>query len=358
MADDRRLTSLAQITSTGALGITDKGFCYSKTNTYPTIGDVDCLQWSSIVTIDPSGYFTDIITGLTQCTDYYVNSYAINSMGISYNPVGTTIKENTGGINNYPTITAYIKNGGIVQKIFEMGTSNSLVVSGETVKNDETTFINGYVNQTSVPIPSSSPIIYWNGYQSVYCSSPNTNPPPNNIDIIFLPMYEDPSSWYMKQDAYQICGNPQYTISATTTIDAVFPFLWVLKSSFQSNSYFNPGNANLTNYFYKDSSSSATYQNGKLVESKGSKSFLMIATTFNKYLSLGYPSYYGSVQYSIDNGVTWGTPTNVIIKDVNTGWLGNTFGIVNQWIYSYNILQYQFPSATIGKPVTFMIQFI
>jgi hypothetical protein len=358
MANLKSISNVAQITNTGALGIIDKGFCYSTTDTSPSIGAPNCTQWSSSVSIDPNGVFTDTITGLTQSTKYWINSYAINSLGTSYS-IGSTQSVTTTGISTYPTITVYIKKlvGLDNQRSFEIGTSTNLTVSGETVKNDENIFISGHEDQILPTFVDN--VSQWTGYQATYTNTKPVNFYPKS----FSNTYIEPTAWTMKHTAYQTCGDPQYIITATTTVDGVFPFLWVIKNQFYPlpstvPNYFDPGNNTPNNYFYKDAST-PSLTSGKLVESKGTKSFVMQPSGANVCLSLGFPYYYyngaGSVECSLD-GTNWFQPSNMIVRNVNTGWYSYNLGIYSSWNFSYNIIQYTF--AETGKALTFMIKFI
>ena len=320
-----------QIISDGALGITEKGFCYSDIEFYPILSNSNKLIIDN--PIDIYGFYTGTITGLTQSHKYYINAYAINSSGVSYSDNSRTIQITTTGIGTFPTITAYITSGGIFLPYYEMGTSTNLIVSGETIKNDETIFNYGELKQTSSPPPPGGNTIFtWNGYQSTYSTYPN-------ITVNFSPKSIEPQSWFMIQDVNYYVGSPQYVITSSSRIDSVFPYLWVLKDSIPLSSYFNV-TGNPQSYFYKDASMTPNITspaNGKLVESKGDKTFLITPSSAStKYLILGYPAFYGNIQYSISGG-PWGTPSNISTQIVNTGWLGYQYGIVNSWNYLYRI---------------------
>lgn len=76
---------IGNIVSDGGFSITDRGFCYSSTNTSPTITDSYQSFGSG------TGTYNGTLTGLTQNTTYYVRAYAINSNGTSYgNPIAFT----------------------------------------------------------------------------------------------------------------------------------------------------------------------------------------------------------------------------------------------------------------------------
>lgn len=354
----KNLTCKGKITNTGSLGIIDKGFCYSLTTTYPTLAD---SVWSVTDAVDPNGNYKGTITGLTQATYYYVNAYAINSMGVSYSAADQIVWIKTTGIVYFPIISVSITNNGIPQTVYEMGTSSNLVVSGETIKWDETLFTNGYLNQiSSPPPPGSNTIMNWTGYQSTYITTPNSNPPPTNITVNFSPIALDQGSWFMRQEAYYNCGSPQYTINSTITIDAVFPFLWVLKSGYQGQQYFNPTVMVGNSYFYYEASvapNPTTPFNGKLIEKMGDKTIWVTPdNNDHKILVIGYPASYGIIQYS---GSTTGGWVNATLQNtlVSTGSGGAQFGIVTPWpTCSYYVLQYQFHNYS-NVPIPFYIHF-
>jgi hypothetical protein len=352
----RNFDCVSKLSSIGQLGIIDKGFCFSTGVTFPTLAEANWAgsgSWS----VGPGGSnndeFTANVSGLTEATWYNVTSYAINSMGISYSPA-PALYVKTLGITNFPTVTISITNNRLPQMLYEIGTSNYLIVSGETTKNDETLFINGYLNQTSSPPPTSNPILAWNGYQPTYSTAPT-------VTVNFLPRANEPSSWSMKQQVFYNCGSPQYTITASTVIDALFPYLWVLKNTYQTlQSYFNPTMAFTSNYFYYESSitpNPTTPFNGKLIAPREDQTFRMTPNNAShRFLILGFPSSYGNIQYRI-NGGSWTTPSYFYDTNVSTGPYGANFGIVTAWTYSYNILQVQF-SSYYGAPIPFDIRFV
>jgi hypothetical protein len=90
-------------------------------------------------------------------------------------------------------------------------------------------------------------------------------------------------------------------------------------------------------------------------------SFLMrpryTSGVFYNTLKLGYPAYYGDIQFSLDGNV-WGNPgTNLSNMTVGTGGGGSAFGIVNCWSYGYKVLNYVF-SSPYNTPFYFYIRFI
>lgn len=353
----RTITSVGKITDTGYHDIIEKGFCYSSTQNNPIL--TNSSIWI-VSTTDPDGNFTDTVTGLTQSTTYYFRSYAINSIGTGYS--STVLNVKTKGIDIYPTISVSITCNGFPQTVYEMGMSNNLIVSGQTVKNDEVIFAGGNLQQiSSPPPPGSNTILSWGVYNGppplVHEYDTSKVSPP--ISVIYSPRHDGPQSWTMTQTASDVCGDPQYTINDSKTIVAVFPFLWVLKdgTQFNNGNYYSPPSRLMSfNYFFYQASASPTSYNGKLIEEKGPKIIYMAPSDLShSYLSLGYPSYYGSIEYSLD-GSTWGAPgTNLITTTVNTG----NYSMATPWSYTYNILQHHFQPAQYSSiPIPFYIRFV
>ncbi len=72
----------AEVTDEGDAEVTERGFCYSKSEASPpTIGNVDT---DTAIVGKGSGKFTTTITDLDSETTYYVRSYAENKYGIRY----------------------------------------------------------------------------------------------------------------------------------------------------------------------------------------------------------------------------------------------------------------------------------
>jgi len=79
-------TGHANVSLDGGTTVTERGFCWSSTNTIPTTGD-------HVVTIGNGiGDFSDLLVDLKEGPTYYVRAYAINSVGISYSPTVTGFK--------------------------------------------------------------------------------------------------------------------------------------------------------------------------------------------------------------------------------------------------------------------------
>ena len=71
----------AEVTSSGGLAVTEKGFCYSSTNAMPTEADTKVVSAASGNAIGTT------LTGLSPHTTYYVRAYAVNGRGTSLGPV-------------------------------------------------------------------------------------------------------------------------------------------------------------------------------------------------------------------------------------------------------------------------------
>lgn len=72
------ITASGEVTGNGGYYVTERGVCYSKTNSEPTISDAKIASGSGI------GTFNVSITMLEPATTYYVRAYATNSIGTSY----------------------------------------------------------------------------------------------------------------------------------------------------------------------------------------------------------------------------------------------------------------------------------
>ena len=84
-------TANGTIAGLGISEITAHGFCWSSTNTTPTIADSKV----DLGTISQTGSFSSSVTGLTTGTVYYIRAYATNFSGTSYGRV----------VTNVPTVT-------------------------------------------------------------------------------------------------------------------------------------------------------------------------------------------------------------------------------------------------------------
>ena len=84
-----------EVTADGGAEVTSSGVCWS-TSQNPTIDDAKTIDGNGI------GKFTSQLHDLLPSTTYYVRSYAVNSVGVSYGEkMGfVTLAENNGGDDN------------------------------------------------------------------------------------------------------------------------------------------------------------------------------------------------------------------------------------------------------------------
>jgi hypothetical protein len=363
MSNDRNLIVVGQITNNGGTSIVEMGFAITASTApdYCTIPDYYTTpKWNVDVSgLKPDGTFSTTLTGLTSNTNYYVRSYSKNNFGLGQSNLPTLYAKTT-GVLIFPVVTCYIinSNTSLPQLNYEIGTTTNIIVSGETVKNDETLFISLNLDQISQPQPPN-PIKNWTGYQATYTTA-------SSVSIIFTPTSYNSLSQFMTQTSIYNCGNPNYTITDTKTANAYYPYLWVLKSSstIMTDNWFagivpgGGGFGGITTYFYSDASTSPSSlpKNGKLIENKGTKTFIMYNnSTSYQYLAFGYPAAYGDSTYSLNGGTPTVFPS--VTKNVGTGPNGGAFGIINSWSnISYRILMLSLGVSTL--PTTFEITFI
>lgn len=77
------LSVAGNIISDGGLSITEKGFCYSKTNSNPTLTNQNVFDGDVQVT----GSFETVLSNLYENSNYYVRAYATNFAGTGYGQV-------------------------------------------------------------------------------------------------------------------------------------------------------------------------------------------------------------------------------------------------------------------------------
>jgi uncharacterized protein (TIGR02145 family) len=82
----------SNVTSDGGATVTEKGVCWSATDTMPTYHDARTIDGSG------TGEFFSSISGLTPNTRYYARTYAINEVGYNYDTTRTFVTLNYGGI--------------------------------------------------------------------------------------------------------------------------------------------------------------------------------------------------------------------------------------------------------------------
>lgn len=90
----------ASVTDNGGLTITEKGFCWSTSNSEPTL-DNDFVASSST-----GNDFEAVLTGLKYNTEYYVRAYAINPKGVGYSSAFIKIKTGSSTIATIENISA------------------------------------------------------------------------------------------------------------------------------------------------------------------------------------------------------------------------------------------------------------
>jgi len=330
-----------KVTDSGSLDITSIGFVYSSSVTYPTKNQSDCKYLDvNLSKMDDLGNFQDIVTGLTSNTIYYFRSYAENPIGISYSI--ESVSGTTNGITNIPQITfslcSYITPYYYPQQNFEIGVNYYIVVSGQTIKNDEINFAYGdlrvyYNNYSSI-------ISVWTGYSNDYMIG----------SYNYLPVSENTDNHILTFKTTQWCGiDDYYSVTGSSIANACYPFLWVMKSESKNADYFKAKNGN---YFYKD----ASLNNGKLIEKITGETTMVFSLKLvepNNYLIFGYLDSYNkdyNVSFGID-GINWSgiTNNNSNIRLVETGLYENEvinfmspWQISGQHSVSYRVITYKY----------------
>ena len=89
-----RATLGGDVTNDNGAAVTERGVCYSATNSQPTTADTKDTNGSG------TGSFSEVISGLSPDTTYYFRAYAINSQGTSYGAVSSFTTE-----SSIPTVT-------------------------------------------------------------------------------------------------------------------------------------------------------------------------------------------------------------------------------------------------------------
>lgn len=187
-------------------------------------------------------------------------------------------------------------------ELYEVGTSNSITISGSTTVRDETIFSNGRVDQT---VPSTS-TIYTFGASTTY-----------NTTTTFTPIQSTPSSLNRSFIAYQTVGNngtPITINSSTKSVQSCYPFLHGVSSM------------NLT------SGGTATYSglSGKLIATKSNKTVSLTGTS--GYIYFCYPASYGPLTGILDHS-SFQQLSSFTRYSVNV----TSVGLVNNWNTLYYI---------------------
>jgi len=330
----RTIRCAGNIIQNGDLTITEQGFVYSKTNTNPKIGLNGCIP----ISVRTDGRFTADIK-VEESSDLYVNAYAINALGTGYSfntQYFRTITLNKATIMTRNLKKIIINNtvNYIEFEACEVGTQNTIVISGTTTVNDETVFNNLRINQTSFP-SVSNPIKSWTGLQRTFMS--------NDINFIPLP----PNSLSMTHTTTYNCGyaptSDDYNIVSSNVTESVYPYLWEIKDDIPSNFEFyltgqlvthgGPTNSS-KNYFYYN----ATLSGGKLVEKKKTSLWSIdIVIPYYTLLIFAYPSDYGNLYYKWEGDTVWGIPKLELFQQDVVAKTGDV-GIVSGWTKKYNVV--------------------
>ncbi len=94
---DTQFQAAGSIVSDGGRPVTRQGFCYSTSNTAPTLSD-------SVIDAALGTNFESIISGLTPGTVYYVRAFAINASGTSYSSM---LSATTAVVTGLPTVLTF-----------------------------------------------------------------------------------------------------------------------------------------------------------------------------------------------------------------------------------------------------------
>jgi hypothetical protein len=299
------------ITYGAGTGITLSGNTFSHT---PHSGDatgstsltVVGLQGRAIATTTPSSGSALVWNGSQWAMGYTTDSFNGNRAirrtgwtGVSGVNVGTTTNI-TDFINSvfFPFVSAVISINST--GLYEVGTSNSVTISGATTLNDETVYSNGRVDRT---YPATS-TIYTFGSATSYSTT-----------VSFVPQQSVSSSLEQRYVAYQSVGNngsPTTINSSTKLLQSFYPYLYGLSS------------ANLT------TGGTATYTAmNKIIQTIGNKT---VSLTGSGYIYFCFPASYGSLTSIIDQNsfeqISAFTRYNANITST---------GLVNNWTESYYI---------------------
>jgi hypothetical protein len=142
--------------------ISEYGFCYSTTNSQPTISD-STIKHEGTTQL---GTFENVISGLTSGTTYYVRAFATNSIGTNYgNPlIITTTTINVGLVAYYPL------NGNLNDESgsgFHGVNNNAISTTDRKNINGRALFFNGIDAYATIPHPQIGNLInvatisYW-----------------------------------------------------------------------------------------------------------------------------------------------------------------------------------------------------
>jgi len=238
---------------------------------------------------------------------------SLPSIGVNYG--GTTTSEFLDNVYFADQNATISINGSV---IFEVGTSNSVVVSGSTTLNDETSLSLGRVDSI---YPGTITEILSFGAATSYSTS-----------VTFYPKQSDANSLESRYRAYQT-GVVSGTInSGIKYCRSVYPFLWGTSASDLSAGG-TGAYTGLTKY----------------IQSAGNKSVTWGAAD-DVYLFFAYPASYGDLSSIIDNNGF--DVTSAFTKYAVS--VGST-GLDEDWSESYNI--YKLNTLTIITAVTYQFNF-
>ena len=220
----------------------------------------------------------------------------------------------------FPFISATIDINGSL--LFEIGTTNSVNISGTTTVWDETVFSGGHIDKIYTGAPTT---IYNFGSATTY-----------STNVIFSPtqVVSTQDAWYR---AYQTVGNngvPPFSInSGVKYVQSCYPYFYGIST------------ANLT------TGGTALYTGlvGKSISIKNNKSFDLVPTGSFGYIYFCYPQSYGVLTDIIDPNVfhMFGSFTRYSANVTSTG-------LPNNWTEPYYIYKLQ----TQTSPTAGLYQFI
>jgi hypothetical protein len=289
---DPNQTHTGDATGSGALtvvGIQGRNIA----TTAPT--DADVLTWDNALSVWKPAQTTNSGT--------FNGNRAIKRAAWPYNiNMGTTTNVND-FLNAvfFPFLSASISINASV--LYEVGTSNSVTISGSTTAQDETIFSNGRIDET---YPSTT-TVYTFGAATSY-----------STNITFTPDQSVTSSLELRYVAYQGVGNngsPTTINSSTKLVQSVYPYLHGVHSD------------NLT----AGGTDVYTKLSGKIVQAKSNKT---VSLTGSGYIYFCYPASYGTLTSILDhNGFEQISAFNYTTSNVTSS------GLVNNWTTSYYIYQ-------------------
>ena len=235
--------------------------------------------------------------------DSFNGNRLVKRPGIPNINVGTT--SNVADFLNayfFPFISAAIGINGNV--LYEIGTSNSVTISGTITANDETIFSNNRVDEI------------YAGLGTIYTFSSNVS---YSTNFTFTPIATVSSSLdyrFVAKLGVANNGSPTIIQSGTKLVQAVFPYLHIVSSN------------NLT------SGGTAAYSGlTKIIQAKGNKT-ITHNSSFPGYIYFMYPASYGTLTSILDqNNFEQITAFTRFTSNVTS------VGLVNNWTTSYYIYQ-------------------